>query len=99
MRSISSIPRNMHHASSTLARNLRYGRGSLDRIRAYLGYSKYSFAAYWYLGPSRGEAEGYRFLAPIVEERKKLQGSYEDIGKDQEPVSRSSERSKGASRI
>ena len=42
--------------------------------------------AYWYLGRSRGEARGYNFLAPIVEERKRLNEQYQ-LSKEEKPVS------------
>jgi hypothetical protein len=38
------------------------------------------------LGRSRGEAKGYQFLAPIVEERKRLQEQYQ-LSKEEKPVS------------
>lgn len=41
---------------------------------------------YWYLGRSRGEAKGYNFLAPIVEERKRLKEQYQ-LSKEEKPVS------------
>ena len=50
--------------------------------------------AFWYLGASRGEAEGYKFLAPVVEERKKIAGTLsDDVPKDQRPVSQITETS------
>jgi hypothetical protein len=55
--------------------------------------------AFWYLGASRGEAKGYKFLAPIVEERKKRKGSYDDGRSEQKPVSASSATSECTSRI
>jgi hypothetical protein len=54
----------------------------------------FRFVAYWYLGRSRGEARGYSFLAPVVEERKRMKEQYQ-LSKDTEekPVSKIPTRS------